>query len=59
METMTSNEVFHFLIQLIHGDSAALAMNLGELQCSNFHITLNSLDNRNECDHSKNIALIE
>jgi hypothetical protein len=56
---VTKNEFSHFLITLIHGDSAAPTMNLAQLQCVNLRITLNSLDNRNEYTHSINVALIE
>jgi hypothetical protein len=59
MEMMTNNEFSRFLIKLIHGDSVASAMNLAQLQHVNFRINLNSLDNRNECAHSKNVVLIE
>jgi hypothetical protein len=53
METMTDNEFFPFLIKLIHSDSAAPVMSLTQLQGAKFCITLNTLDNRNECIHAK------
>jgi hypothetical protein len=56
---MTNHEFSHFLIKLIHDDSTAPVMNLAQLQRANVGITLNSLDNCNECTHSKNVALIE
>jgi hypothetical protein len=59
MKIIASNEFVHFFMKLVHGDSAVPAMNLGQLQRANFRVTLNSLDNRNECAHSKNVALIE
>jgi hypothetical protein len=59
MEIMTKDEFFHFLIKLIRGVSAAPEMNLAPLQRANFRITLNSLDNCNECVYFRNVALVE